>query len=85
MLFLIIIFISPLYFLLRKKWGGFILNAILYVLALIGLVTIIFFWVGIIFWGLAVGHAGWVLRYELMEKQAELIAEKMSEKMGKDK
>lgn len=85
MMYLIVIFISPLYFLLRKKWGGFILNSILYTLALIGLVTIIFFWAGIIFWGLAVGHAGWTIRQEMMEKHADLVATKMAEKIKEEK
>lgn len=85
MMYLIVIFISPLYFLLRQKWGGFILNLILYTLAVIGLVTIIFFWLGIIFWGLAVGHAGWSIRQEMMEKHADMVASKMSEKMKNDR
>ena len=80
MMFLVIFFISPLYFLIRKKWWGFILNSIIYGIAVVFLVTVIFFWVGIFFWMLGVGHAGWVLRYELMEKQAELIAEKFADK-----
>lgn len=80
MMYLIVLFLSPLYFLIRKKWFGFVINFILYTLAVIGLVTIIFFWVGIIFWALAVGHAGWAIRQEMMEKHAELIAEKMVEK-----
>lgn len=75
MMYLAVIFISPLYFLIRKKWGGFILNSILYLLA----VFTIFFGVGLIFWALAVGHAGWYLRKEGMVEQAELIAKKMVE------
>ena len=75
MMYLTIIFISPLYFLIRKKWGGFILNSILYLLAIF---TIIFF-VGFVFWVLAVGHAGWHLRKEHMVEQAELIAKKIAE------
>ncbi|HEX9830335.1 MAG TPA: hypothetical protein VGA94_01485 [Thermodesulfobacteriota bacterium] len=81
MMYLTIIFISPLYFLIRQKWGGFILNVILYLFAWLGLMTVVFFWIGIPFWILAVGHAGWHLRQELMEKHAELVATKMAEKM----
>lgn len=84
-MYLIVIFISPLYFLIRQKWFGFVINLILYTLAVISLVTIIFFWVGIIFWGLAVGHAGWAIRQEMMEKHADLVATKMAEKMKEDK
>jgi hypothetical protein len=75
-MYLTIIFISPLFFLLRKKWGGFILNSILYFLAIC---TIIFFGIGVIFWILAVGHAGWHLRKDDMAEHAELIAKKMVE------
>ena len=79
MMYLIIIFISPLYFLIRKKWGGFILNSILYLLACATLI----FGIGLIFWVLAVGHAGWHLRKEDMVEQAELVAKKMAEQQGK--
>lgn len=75
-MYFIIIFIPPLYFLIRGKWGGFILNSILYVLAWI---TIFIFFIGVIFWILAVGHATWHYRRELMEKHAELIAKKIKE------
>ena len=36
MMYLCIIFASPLYFLVRKKWGGFVLNSILYGIACLG-------------------------------------------------
>jgi hypothetical protein len=74
--YFIILFLSPLYFLLRKKWGGFVANAILYVLAWL---TILIFGLGIIFWGLAVGHAMWTYRTELMEQGAEIFAKKLAE------
>jgi len=82
MMYLIIIFISPVYFLIRKMWGAFVLNAILYLLALI---TVWFFGIGIIFWLLAVGHAGWHLRKELMKEHAQMIATEMVAKMKENK
>ena len=78
MMYLIIIFISPLYLALRKKWGAFVLNGILYSLAWL---TIFLFGLGVIFWALGVGHAGWHLRKELMAEHAEMIAQKMAEKL----
>jgi len=75
-MFLIIIFVPPLYFVIRNKWGAFMLNGFLYLLAWL---TVLFFGLGVIFWALAVGHAAWHLRYEWMEKQAELIAKKTKE------
>jgi hypothetical protein len=80
MTYLCIIFASPLYFFARKNWGAFTLNAILYGFACLLLVTIIGAAFAPIFWALAVGHAGWHLRRELMTEQAELIASKMAEK-----
>ncbi len=82
MMYLIIIFVSPLYFLIRKKWGAFVLNAILYTLAWF---TIFIFGIGIIFWVLGVGHAGWHLRKELMKEQAQMIASEMVAKMKETK
>lgn len=84
-MYLIVLFISPLYFLIRKKWLGFILNLILYGIAVVFLVTIIFAWVGFLFWILAVGHAGWHIKQENMEKHADMVATKMAEKMKEDK
>jgi len=75
------IFCSPLYFLIRKKWGAFILNSIFYVM---GWMTIWIFGLGLIFWIIGIVQAMLDLQrnvaHGLMEKQAELIAEKMKEK-----
>lgn len=75
------IFCSPLYFLIRKKWGAFVINSILY---LMGWITIWIFGLGLIFWIIGIAQAMWDLKaketHSLMEKQAELIAEKMKEK-----
>lgn len=83
-MYFVIIFISPLYFLLRKKWGGFIINTIIYLIALFFVFTVIFIWVAPVLWILAMGHALWMYRKELMEEQAEMIAEKIAGKV-KDK
>lgn len=73
-------FCSPLYFAMRKRWGALILNGILYVLALI---TLPVFGLGVLFWIIAFAHAMWDLRSVMLEKamqrQAELIAQKMSQ------
>ena len=85
MMYLIIIFISPLYFLIRGKIGGLILNAILYCVAVAFLVTIVFSWVGFPFWLLAVGHAAWHYRRDLMMEQTEMIITKVTEAQVKGK
>jgi hypothetical protein len=81
MMYLCVIFISPVYFLVRKQWGAFILNAILYGIACLCIFSIVGIVIAPLFWILAVGHAGWHLRREMMTQHAELIATKMAEKM----
>ena len=81
MMYLCVMFISPVYFLVRKKWGPFILNAILYGIACLCILSVVGIMAAPIFWLLAVGHAGWHLRREMMTQHAELIATKMAEKM----
>jgi hypothetical protein len=83
MMYLCIIFIPPVYFIARKKWGGFFLNAILYGLACLCVISIVGIMVAPLFWALAVGHAGFTYRKETMTQHAELIATKMAEKMRK--
>jgi len=85
-MYLIIILASPVYFLTRKKWGGFILNSLLYSLAWINVLVLgIFGGLGFIsggfFWLLAVAHAGWYLRKEMIQEHAEIIAAKMAERL----
>ena len=46
-------------------------------------VTIFFFFIGFVFWILAIGHASWHYRRELIEKHAELIAAKIKETENK--
>lgn len=78
MMYLIILFIPPLYLATRRKWGALTLNIILY---LVALATVMLFGIGVFFWALAVGHAGWHYRGELMERQAERIAKKVAGQM----
>lgn len=81
MIYLCIIFVSPLYFLIRKKWGGLILNSILYGLACLCILSMVFIWVAPLFWILSVGHASFTYRREMVANHAEMLATKMAEKM----
>ena len=81
MMYLCIIFVPPVYFLARQKWGGFVLNGALYFLAFSCLITIVGIPLAILFWTLSVGHAGFTYRRELIAHHAELIATKMAEKL----
>ena len=85
MMFFVILFLSPLYFLLRGKWFAFVFNSLIYLIACGFVITIIFIWVAPFFWMLAVGHAMWQLRKEtasaMIQEHAEVLATKMVEKM----
>jgi hypothetical protein len=82
MTFLCILFVPPLCFLVRKKWGGFFLNAVLYGLALLCLISIVGIVIAPIFWLLAVGHAGFAHRRDMAAEHADLVATKLAEKMA---
>ena len=81
MMFLCIIFVPPAYFLARKKWGGFVLNSILYGIACLCALSIVGIMAAPVFWLLAVGHASFTYRREMVSNHAELLATKMAEKM----
>jgi hypothetical protein len=85
MMYLCVIFISPLYFIMRSKWGAFFLNAFLYGIACLCVLSMIGIIVAPFFWALAVGHAGWHLRKEMTAEHADLIATKMAEKIQSTK
>ena len=85
MMYLAIIFCSPIYFAVRKRWGAFTLNAILYGLGLLFLISVFGAFIAPFFWILGVGHAGWHLRREMMHEHAEIMATKMAEKMYQQK
>jgi len=82
-MFFVVLFFSPLYFLLRRKWGGFVVSAFLYGMAILCLASIFFFWLALVPWLLAVVHAFWYFHREMgremMEEHASLIAAKMAE------
>ncbi|MEX1258151.1 MAG: hypothetical protein WEG36_11090 [Gemmatimonadota bacterium] len=82
MKYLAIMFVSPLYFVMRKSWGAFVLNSLIYGTAVILLVSLVGAFIAPFFWAVAVGHAGWHLRKEVMAEHAEMIATKIAEKMG---
>jgi hypothetical protein len=81
MTFLCIIFIPPLYFLTRKKWGAFIINSVFYGIACALVLTLALIFVAPIFWLIAVCHASYYWRQEKLVQHAELLANKMAENM----
>jgi hypothetical protein len=79
MKYLVALFVPPLYFALRKQWGACAFNSMLYLLALATLIV----GVGVFFWFVAVAHAMWSLRKELMVEHATIMAKKFAEEMRK--
>ena len=81
MQYLVAVFIPPLYFLMKKKWLGFIVSSLLLVLSLFLAMTVVFIPVSLLLWGLCTVVAVFDLRKQLMQEHATVIAEKMAEKM----
>lgn len=81
MMCLCIIFIPPVYFLARKRWGGFVLNSVLYGIACLCVLSIALIPAGVFFWVLSVGQAAFTYRKELLAYHAEMLATKMAEKL----
>jgi len=85
MMLFVVLFLPPLYFLMRGKVFACLFSAFLYGLACLLLVTLIFAWIAPFFWILSVAHAGWHLRKEMttaaIQEHAEALATKMAEKM----
>jgi hypothetical protein len=77
---LVAMFCPPLYFFLRGKVLAGIIHSCIYLLALLTLI----FGVGIAFWLVGFVHAYWDLAHvkqeQLIQRQATVIAEKMTER-----
>ena len=85
MTYLALIFVPPAYFAVRRKWGGFALNAVLYGIACLCVASIVGIMLAPVFWALSVGHAGFAYRREQMVRHADLIATKLAEKIKESK
>ena len=81
MLYLVSFFISPLGLLLAGKPFQAILNAIIYVLAIILVVTVFFGLVGVGLWAIGVAHAVFVIHGKRTDQRTERMIAAM--KAGK--
>lgn len=81
MIYLVAIFIPPLYFLIKKRWLGFIVSCCLLVLSFFLAMTVIMLPVALILWALCSAVAVWNLRKQFVHESAEVLATKMAEKM----
>ena len=81
MMYLVAVFLSPLYFLIKGKWLGFIINSIFYGIAVALLLTLILSFLAPIPWLIAAVHAMMAYRKQLVEEDATVMARKMAEAM----
>ncbi|HLX70116.1 MAG TPA: hypothetical protein VKV04_10870 [Verrucomicrobiae bacterium] len=81
MIYLVAIFIPPLYFLIKKKWLGFVVSSLLLVLSFFLAMTVVLLPVALILWALCSAVAVWNLRKQLVHESAEVLATKMADKM----
>jgi len=81
MIYLTAIFVPPLYFLIKKRWAGFIVSSILLVISLFLAMTVVLLPVALILWAVCSVCAVWNLRKALVHENANLLATKMAEKM----
>lgn len=81
MIYLIAIFIPPLYFFIKGRWVAGIIHSMIYLLALILFFSIIGAVVGFPLYIISAVCAVWDLRKHMMEEHATLMAKKMAEAM----
>jgi len=70
--YLLAIFLTPIYCLMRKKYIGFVLSTILYISAFL---TFMIFGLGFVFWAVAAIPAAFSLRNEIIEAHASRTGE----------
>jgi tetrahydromethanopterin S-methyltransferase subunit E len=80
MLYLLAIFISPLALLLVGKWFQAILNLVLYVLAIVLVVTYVFAFIGVGVWLAAVIHAVLAINSHKSDKRHQALLDAVSKK-----
>lgn len=81
MIYLVAIFIPPLYFLMKKRWLGFCASSFLFILSFFMAFTVVLLPVVLILWALCSICAVWNLRTQVMHEHADVLAAKMAEKI----
>jgi len=81
MIYLVAIFIPPLYFLIKKKWLALIGSLVAFFFAVIFAIMMILLPISLILWAICSVVAVWDLRKRVMHEHADVLATKMAEKM----
>ena len=82
MVYLVAVFIPPLYFLMKKKWLAFLVSSFLLILSLLLAMTVVLLPVSVILWALCAVVAIWDLRKALVHEHAAVLAEKMADRLA---
>jgi hypothetical protein len=81
MIYLVAIFVPPLYFLIKKRWLALIGSMIAFFFAVIFAIMMILLPISFILWGICSVVAVWDLRKRIMHENADVLASKIAEKM----
>jgi hypothetical protein len=81
MIYLIALFVPPLYFIIKKKWLAFIVSSALFFLSIIFCMMVVLAPLALILWLLCSVCAVWDLRKRLVREHAAIFAEQVAEKM----
>jgi membrane protein implicated in regulation of membrane protease activity len=81
MIYLVAIFVPPLYFLINKKWLALIGSMVAFFFAVIFAIMMILLPLSLILWAICSVVAVWDLRKRVMHENADVLATKMAEKM----
>ena len=81
-----VVFCPPVYFFLRRRVVAGVIHSFLYLMAI---PLLIFFALGVFFWAIGFFHALWdfgsIKREETIQRQAEVIADKMAARVNIDR
>lgn len=78
MIYLVAIFLPPIYFFTKNRIFAGIFTSLLFVASIIFYIMVVLAPVGIAFWFLSAIVAVWDLRKRLMREQAKMIAQEMA-------
>lgn len=81
MIYLVAVFIPPLYFFIKGRWIAGIIHSILYFFAIVLCISMVGVIVGFPLYLISAVCATWDLRKRLVEEQTTLLAKKMAEAM----
>ena len=83
MIYLVAVFIPPLYFLLNKRWFAFVAHSVVSLVAIVLCMTVVLALLGVPLYCVSSACAVWHLRRRLMDEHATMIASRMAEAISR--